>query len=123
MMDALGAQGYLADDQMAVACFLAVSMRRPIFLEGAAGVGKTAVADALARVLGAPLIRLQCYEGIDASQALYDWDFPRQLLHLRAVEAAGSARDARTSSVSSTAGTSCCPGPSSRPSRPTRACS
>ncbi len=94
MMDALGAQGYLADDQMAVACFLAVSMRRPIFLEGAAGVGKTAVADALARALGAPLIRLQCYEGIDASQALYDWDFPRQLLHLRAVEAAGSARDA-----------------------------
>ncbi len=92
---ALAAQDYLADEEMAVACFLALSMRRPLFLEGAAGVGKTAVADALARTLEAPLIRLQCYEGIDASQALYDWDFPRQLLHLRAVEAAGEGHDAR----------------------------
>lgn len=60
-----------------------------MFCEGDAGVGKTALAGALAEVLGAPLIRLQCHEGIDASQALYDWDFPRQLLHLRAAEAAG----------------------------------
>jgi MoxR-like ATPase len=96
MEAALRAEGYLADEQMAVACFLAVAMRRPLFLEGAAGVGKTAVAEALARTLGAPLIRLQCYEGIDAPQALYDWDFPRQLLHLRAVEAAGAGRDADT---------------------------
>ncbi len=64
-------------------------MRRPLFLEGEAGVGKTELAKTLAAVLGAPLIRLQCYEGLDAAQALYDWDFPRQLLHLRAAEAAG----------------------------------
>jgi MoxR-like ATPase len=64
-------------------------MGRPLFLEGEAGVGKTALAHALADLLDAPLIRLQCYEGIDAAQALYDWDFPRQLLHLRAAEAAG----------------------------------
>jgi MoxR-like ATPase len=64
-------------------------MGRPLFLEGEAGVGKTALAHALAQLYDAPLIRLQCYEGIDAAQALYDWDFPRQLLHLRASEAAG----------------------------------
>jgi MoxR-like ATPase len=64
---------------------------RPLFLEGEAGVGKTEVARTLAAVLDAPLIRLQCYEGIDASQALYDWDFPRQLLHLRALETASRA--------------------------------
>src|SRR5262249_9120262 len=61
-------------------------LHRPLFCEGEAGVGKTELAKALAAVLGAPLIRLQCYEGIDASQALYDWDFPRQLLHLRTAE-------------------------------------
>jgi MoxR-like ATPase len=81
--------GYLVDDGLAVACFLALRLHRPIFCEGDAGVGKTALASALAEAIGAPLIRLQCYEGIDASQALYDWDFPRQLLHLRAAEAAG----------------------------------
>ncbi|WP_413760153.1 AAA family ATPase [Streptomyces sp. MMBL 11-3] len=82
--------GYLVDDGLAVACFLALRLRRPIFCEGDAGVGKTALAAALAGALDAPLIRLQCYEGIDASQALYDWDFPRQLLHLRAAEATGA---------------------------------
>ena len=61
-----------------------MTMHRPLFVEGDAGVGKTALAQSLASVLEAPLIRLQCYEGIDAAQALYDWDFPRQLLHLRA---------------------------------------
>ncbi|WP_369229998.1 AAA family ATPase [Streptomyces sp. R21] len=81
--------GYLVDDGLAVACFLALRLHRPIFCEGDAGVGKTALASALADAIGAPLIRLQCHEGIDASQALYDWDFPRQLLHLRAAEAAG----------------------------------
>ncbi|MGW5125795.1 AAA family ATPase [Streptomyces sp. NPDC004069] len=85
--------GYLVDDGLAVACFLALRLHRPVFCEGDAGVGKTALAAALAEVLDAPLIRLQCHEGIDASQALYDWDFPRQLLHLRAAEAAG-VRDA-----------------------------
>jgi MoxR-like ATPase len=82
-------QGYLPDEGIATAAYLAMTMRRPLFLEGDAGVGKTALAHALAQVVGAPLIRLQCYEGLDAAQALYDWDFPRQLLHLRAAEAAG----------------------------------
>ncbi|MFJ9817533.1 AAA family ATPase [Streptomyces sp. NPDC101151] len=81
--------GYLVDEGLAVTCFLAVKLHRPLFCEGDAGVGKTALAAALGQALGAPLIRLQCHEGIDASQALYDWDFPRQLLHLRAAEAAG----------------------------------
>jgi MoxR-like ATPase len=86
---------YLCDDGLATAGFLALRMGRPLFLEGEAGVGKTELAKTLAVVLGAPLIRLQCYEGLDASQALYDWDFPRQLLHLRAAEAAGITDVAR----------------------------
>jgi MoxR-like ATPase len=94
LKDALGAQGYLADDGVATAAYLAIAMRRPLFLEGDAGVGKTALAQSLATLLDAPLIRLQCYEGIDAAQALYDWDFPRQLLHLRAAEAAKQDADA-----------------------------
>jgi MoxR-like ATPase len=89
----LDAVGYLADEGTATAAYLAVAMRRPLLLEGDAGVGKTSLARALAEVLDAPLIRLQCYEGLDASQALYDWDFPRQLLHLRAAEAAGRTGD------------------------------
>ncbi len=89
---ALRATGYLADDGLATAAFLALAMHRPLFCEGEPGTGKTALAQALATVLGAELIRLQCYEGIDASQALYDWDFPRQLLHLRALEATGAQR-------------------------------
>src|SRR5213079_1703436 len=83
---------YLPDEGLATAAFLALRMHRPLFLEGDAGVGKTSLAHALAEVLGARLVRLQCYEGIDASQALYDWDFPRQVLHLRAAEAAGDGR-------------------------------
>jgi MoxR-like ATPase len=89
LVELLDAQGYLADEGLATAAYLALTMRRPLFCEGDAGVGKTALAGALAGVLDAPLIRLQCYEGLDAAQALYDWDFPRQLLHLRAAEAAG----------------------------------
>lgn len=85
----LDQHAYLADEGLATACYLALSMHRPLFLEGEAGVGKTELAKTLAQVLDAPLIRLQCYEGLDAAQALYDWDFPRQLLHLRASEAAG----------------------------------
>ncbi len=89
----LAEHDYLADTGLSTAIFLALRTQRPLFLEGEAGVGKTAVAHTLASVLDAPLVRLQCYEGIDASQALYDWDFPRQLLHLRAAEA-GGIRDA-----------------------------
>jgi MoxR-like ATPase len=89
LAELLDQQGYLTDEGLATAAYLALTMRRPLFCEGDAGVGKTALAGALAGVLDAPLIRLQCYEGLDAAQALYDWDFPRQLLHLRAAEAAG----------------------------------
>ena len=85
---ALRGTGYLADAGLATAAFLALQMNRPLFCEGEPGTGKTALAQALAQVLGAELIRLQCHDGIDAAQALYDWDFPRQLLHLRALEAA-----------------------------------
>jgi len=88
---ALRSTGYLADDGLATAAYLAMQMNRPLFCEGEPGTGKTALAQALAQVLDAELIRLQCHDGIDASQALYDWDFPRQLLHLRALEAAASA--------------------------------
>jgi MoxR-like ATPase len=88
---ALADSGYLADQGLAVAGFLALRMHRPVFLEGDAGVGKTAFAAAMAETAGVELIRLQCYEGLDAAQALYDWDFPRQVLHLRAVEAAARA--------------------------------
>ncbi len=81
----LRAADYLTDDGLGVALFLALSMNRPLLLEGEPGVGKTEAAKALARALGAELIRLQCYEGIDASQALYEWDYARQLLAARAV--------------------------------------
>lgn len=83
----LASTGYLADEALATVAFLAARLRRPLLLEGEPGTGKTALAEALAQALGQPLVRLQCYEGIDAAQALYDWDFPRQILHLRAVEA------------------------------------
>jgi MoxR-like ATPase len=89
LREALEQHAYLADDGLVTACFLSLRMRRPLFLEGEAGVGKTELAKTLATVLRTPLIRLQCYEGLDAAQALYDWDFPRQLLHLRAAEATG----------------------------------
>ncbi len=83
----LRATGYLADDDLATVLFLALRMERPLLLEGEPGTGKTALAEAVAESLDLPLIRLQCYEGIDATQALYDWDFPRQILHLRTLEA------------------------------------
>lgn len=89
----LGETGYLCDDALATVTFLSLRMQRPLLLEGEPGTGKTALAEAIAQFLGLPLVRLQCYEGIDASQALYDWDFPRQILHLRALEAAGSDAD------------------------------
>ncbi|SDP74650.1 MoxR-like ATPase [Arthrobacter sp. ok909] len=91
LAEKLAATGYLADEGLATTCYLALSMERPLLLEGEPGTGKTSLAEALAQVFGLPLIRLQCYEGIDASQALYDWDFTAQILHLRSVEAGGGA--------------------------------
>ncbi len=87
---AMADHGYLADEGLATVVFLALHMRRPLLLEGDAGVGKTEVAKVLARWTGGELLRLQCFEGIDAAQALYEWDHARQLLHLRAAEAAGA---------------------------------
>jgi MoxR-like ATPase len=85
--EALAEHGYLADEGLATVVFLALHMRRPLLLEGDAGVGKTEVAKVLARWTGGELLRLQCFEGIDAAQALYEWDHARQLLHLRATGA------------------------------------
>jgi len=87
--DGLGAAGYLADEGLATAVLLALTLHRPLLLEGEAGVGKTEVAKALSRWTGGRLLRLQCYEGIDLAQAAYEWDYSRQLLHLRAAEARG----------------------------------
>jgi MoxR-like ATPase len=90
---ALLARGdYVADRALATAVHLALSMNRPLFLEGEAGVGKTEIAKVLASTLGRRLVRLQCYDGLDLASALYDWNYPRQLLEIRLFEAAG-ARD------------------------------
>lgn len=89
----LAQQGYLAPRPLATALYLSLSLHKPLFLEGDAGVGKTALALALADGLGVPCIRLQCYEGLDAAAALYEWDYPRQLLALRQAEAAGKGAE------------------------------
>jgi MoxR-like ATPase len=86
----LAAQQYVADYGLAVSIFLAFRLRRPLFVEGEAGVGKTALASAVAAALQADLIRLQCYEGLDVTHAVYEWDYARQILELRIREAAGT---------------------------------
>lgn len=96
---ALKAHAYWPDEGLATALFLAISLRRPLLLEGEAGVGKTELAKVLARWTGGELIRLQCYEGIDAAQAVYDWDYGRQLLHLRAAEASGESAGRTTDAL------------------------
>ena len=90
---ALGTTGYIADDGLATALFCAARLPQPVLLEGEAGVGKTEAAKALATVLDTPLIRLQCYEGIDAGEALYEWNYTRQLLSIRLAEARGDHLD------------------------------
>ena len=84
LADALAEERYLVDEGLSTVVFLALRLRKPLLVEGEPGVGKTELAKALAASSGAPLLRLQCYEGIDVQHALYDWDYPRQLLHLRA---------------------------------------
>src|SRR5690242_8141673 len=91
--------GYIADRDLATAVFLSLALGRPLLLEGEAGVGKTEVARTLALALGAELIRLQCYEGIDVSTALYEWDYPRQMLEIRLLEARGEAKTAATRDI------------------------
>src|SRR5499426_2977949 len=95
LQDALDATGYLADEALGTALFLAARMGQPILLEGEPGVGKTEAGKALAEALGTPLLRLQCYEGLTSSEALYEWNYPRQLLAIRLAEARGETlRDA-----------------------------
>jgi MoxR-like ATPase len=93
LMAALEAQGYIAEPPTATAVFLAREMHKPLLVEGDAGVGKTELAKVLARLLDTDLIRLQCYEGLDVQTALYEWDYPRQLLRLRLSEGRGEAPD------------------------------
>ncbi len=92
LVGALDQEGYLLSDRLATALFLSLELSRPLLLEGDAGVGKTELALALSRWLGSDLIRLQCYEGIDAAQAMYDWNYSRQLLHLKALEVVSTER-------------------------------
>ncbi len=99
--DALAAQRYIADRSLAVTIHLALQMGRPLFLEGEAGVGKTEVAKVLAAILDQPLIRLQCYEGLDAGHALYEWDYARQMLAIRLIEARGEGGGAAASDIMS----------------------
>ncbi len=93
------AQQYVADRELATAVFLMLQLQRPLLLEGEAGVGKTEVARVLAAVLGTELIRLQCYEGIDVNTAVYEWDYPRQMLEIRLLEARGEAKRAATRDI------------------------
>ncbi len=92
-------QGYVADRSLAVPMFLALKLERPLFLEGEAGVGKTEIARALASGLDTELIRLQCYEGLDVSHAVYEWNYARQLLEIRLMEAGGEDRQDRAQSL------------------------
>jgi MoxR-like ATPase len=89
LLAVLERHGYVADPAIATALFLATELRKPLLIEGDAGVGKTETAKVLARILDTELIRLQCYEGLDASTALYEWNYPRQMLHVRIAEGAG----------------------------------
>ena len=91
LQEAMRAHDYICDRALATIVFLAMKLEKPILLEGEAGVGKTEVAKVLAAMLGAKLIRLQCYEGLDVNTALYEWNFPRQMLHIKIAEAAATA--------------------------------
>src|ERR1051325_308669 len=103
LAEELAARGYLADPDLAPSVFLALELGRPLFLEGEAGVGKTALGQTLALVTGGELIRLQCYEGLDTATALYEWDYPRQMLEIRLLEARGRISEATSRDVFSEA--------------------
>jgi MoxR-like ATPase len=93
VVEILEQEAYIADRSLATAIFLALKLQRPLLLEGEAGVGKTEVAKVLARLLNRPLIRLQCYEGLDVSTAVYEWNYTRQMLQIRLMEARGDAQE------------------------------
>jgi MoxR-like ATPase len=96
----LGAADYIADRSLATALYLSLKMGRPLFLEGEAGVGKTEIAKVVARVLDRELVRLQCYEGLDIASAVYEWNYPRQMIEIRLAEAAGkTTRDTPATDV------------------------
>jgi MoxR-like ATPase len=99
VQQALSDQNYIAERGLATAIYLALRLKKPVFLEGEAGVGKTEIAKVLARILNTDLIRLQCYEGLDVSTALYEWNYAHQLLYLRLLEASGASREEMRASL------------------------
>jgi MoxR-like ATPase len=99
VQSSFASRGYVADRELATAVFLSLALERPLLLEGEAGVGKTEVALTLAQILKAELIRLQCYEGLDLNTAVYEWDYPRQMLEIRLLEARGEAKTAATRDI------------------------
>jgi len=103
IQDEFRSRDYITDRSLATAVFLALELGRPLLLEGEAGVGKTELAKVLAASLGAPLIRLQCYEGLDVSTAVYEWNYPRQMLEIRLLEARGEADQATAHDIFSEA--------------------
>src|SRR4051812_16983648 len=90
VVDLLDQHDYVAERRLATSVFLALKMARPLFLEGEAGVGKTELAKVLAHALGKKLVRLQCYEGLDVASAVYEWNYPRQMIEIRLAESAGA---------------------------------
>lgn len=96
---ALNSQNYIAERSLATVIYLALRLGKPLFLEGEAGVGKTEIAKVLSSIIETPLIRLQCYEGLDASSALYEWNYAHQLMHLRMLEASGAGREEMSRSL------------------------
>ena len=118
--DEFRSHGYIAERSLATTVFLALELGRPLLLEGEAGVGKTELAKVLAASLGPRLIRLQCYEGLDVNTAVYEWNYPRQMLEIRLLEARGEI-DAGESRTTSSGRSSCSSGRCSRRSRRTMA--